>query len=800
MRSDLHYALRGILRRPGHTFLVVFTLALGLGINTVAFSSVNALVFRPFTIANAETFGWLFVGPAANPLDSVTRQTYDTIRTSTTTLEAVVAEGRLPLSAHTAAGPEQIWALAVSPNYFSVITAPLAAGRVLSETDVTADAVPVLISERYWKSRWNGASDLASLRPVLNGQFARVVGVVGDDHQGPGGIFEPHVWFAFDALPALRLDPDAERDAAWLTMMARPRAGVSAAQVAAEVTALANALPGPAERDQMRAQYVPIVDGHPEARQLGTVAAVGMAVVGVVLLIACFNVAGLILARSVERQQELGLRAALGAGRAQLTRLLLAEGLIVATLAGTAALLLATWSEALLGGLSLPAPIPQRLHLNTDWRMVAFTLVLVLVAAVVPTLTPLWRIVRVDPIRWLKAGSTGAVGGLAPARARRAFVVLQVVGSTAFLTLAMMFVASFVTTYRTDPGFNTTHTAAMQIAPGSFVTSPERQSALVQGVIERLSARPELAGVAAAERISFHLGGGGARQIAVRGQDCSAGGCASMPVTAVTPRFFDVLQIPVRAGRAFTSADVDTVIVNEAAAATLWPGEDPVGQWLTDTTERRPHQVIGVVSTVVTGSMSEAPRPYIYRPWTADRYASALTLVVRSRVDGHAGAHTIREVWQGLDDTLPPATVQTMEERMALPLWPSRVAAAFFATCGIVAAILVTIGLFGVTYHVVNQRTREFGLRLALGATAGDLRRMVLSESMRLVAPGLIVGLVVAAGAASAAGNMLVGVSPLDPRLYVAALTLQVAVTVLASWAPALRASRVSPQTTMRAE
>lgn len=800
MLSDLSYALRGILRRPGHTFLVVFTLALGLGINTVAFSSVNALVFRPFTIPNAETFGWLFVGPGGDPLANVTRQTYDTIRTATTTLETVVAEGRLPLSAQTDAGPEQIWALAVSPNYFSVIQAPIAAGRVLSETDVTTDAVPVLISERYWKSRWNGTPDLGSLRPVLNGQFARVIGVVRDDHQGPGGIFEPHVWFAFDALPALRLNPDAEGDATWLTMMARPREGMSGPQVAAEVTAIAGGLALPADRGQLRAQYVPIADGHPEARQLGPAAAVGMAVVGLVLLIACFNVAGLILARSVERQQELGLRAALGAGRTQLTRLLLAEGLIVATLAGAAALLLASWSEALLGGLSLPAPIPQRLHLNTDWRMVAFTLVLVLIAAVVPTLTPLWRIVRVDPIRWLKAGSTGAVGGLAPARARRAFVVLQVVGSTAFLTLAMMFVASFITTYRTDPGFNTTHTAAMQIAPGSFVTSRERQSALVQSVLERLAAKPEIAAAAAAERISFHLGGGGTRQIAVSGQDCQAGGCPSMTVTAVTPQFFDVLQIPVRAGRAFTAADTDTVIVNDAAAATLWPGGNPLGQWLTDRTDRRPRQVIGVVNTIVTGSMSETPRPYIYRPWTTDHYASALTLVVRARVDAQAGAQAIRDVWQGLDDTLPPASVQTMDERMALPLWPSRVAAAFFATCGLVAAMLVTIGLFGVTYHVVNQRTREFGLRLALGATAGDLRRMVLSESMRLVAPGLIVGLIVAAGAASAAGNMLVGISPLDPRLYLAALTLQIAVTLLASWAPALRASRVSPQSTMRAE
>ena len=789
MLSDLRYALRGILRRPGHTMLVVFTLALGLGINTVAFSSINALVFRPFTIPDAKSFGWVFVTDGGNPYANVSRQTYDTVRRSATTLDTVVAEGRLPLSAQSEAGPEQIWALVVSPNYFSVVRAPMRAGRALSDTDVTADAVPVVISERYWKTRWNAREDLSSIRPVINGQIAQVLGVVRDDHAGPGGIYEPHVWLAFDALPALQLTPDAGADPTWLTMMARPKPGVSAAQVTAEVNTLARAIAPEAARDRVRAQYVAVAEGHPEARQLGAAAAVAMAVVGLVLLIACFNVAGLILARSVERQQELGLRAALGAGRGRLTRLLFAEGLIVATLAGAAALLLAGWSEALLGGLSLPAPIPQRLHFTTDWRMVAFTLVLVMIAAIVPTLTPLWRIVRVDPIRWLKAGSTGAVGGLAPARARRAFVVLQVVGSTAFLTLAMMFVTSFVTALRTDPGFNTTHTAAMQV-----------EGAHVPVLLERLVARPEIAAAAAAERMSFHIGEHGRRRVSSDERPCEGDACPTMPMTAITPTFFDTLQIPVTSGRTFTDADVDTVIVNEAAASLLWPGENPLGRWLTDAEDRTPLQVVGVVRTVINGMMSEQPQPYVYRPLDSARPAATLTLVVRSRTDDQAAATAMRETWRSVDDTAAPTAVQTMQERMALPLWPSRVSAAFFATCGIVAVILVTVGLFGVTYHVVSQRTREFGVRIALGATAQDLRRMVFGESLRLVAPGLILGLLVAVAAASAAGSLLVGVSALDPRVYLAALTLQLAVTLLASWAPALRASRVSPQTTMRAE
>ncbi len=807
MFSDLQYALRGILRRPGHTALVVCTLALGLGVNTVAFSSVNALIFRAGTFEQGDTYGWIFVSEGDNPYATTSRDTYDALRTHATTLEDVVAEGRLPLSASTDAGPEQVWALAVSPNYFTVVHASVRAGRVLSPSDATTGAIPILISERHWHARWRATPDLTSIRPILNGQLTNVVGVVRDDYQGPGGLFAPDVWFAFDALPTLRLNPDADsaggNQVRWLTVLGRPTDGANAAQVSAEVLAIAQRVADTDTRDQIRAQYVPVAEGHPEARQLGSAAALAMAAVGLVMLIACFNVAGLMLARSVERQQELGLRATLGASRGRLTRLLLTEGLVVATLAGGAALLLATWSEALLGGLSLPAPIPQRLHFTTDWRMVAFTGALVLVAAIVPTLTPLWRILRVDPMRWLKAGSTGTVGGLAPARARRTFIILQVAGSMVFLTLALMFVANFVTSVRTDPGFNTTHTAVMQISPSGFLITPERQQALMADLGDRLRARPDIAGVATADRLSFQLGAADTRRVSTDLRPCAGDACAPIRTAAVSADFFDVMGIPLRVGRVFTATDAEStagVVINDAAAALLFPGATALGGWITDDRDDRPRQVIGVVATVISAQMAETPQPHIYRPFTGDTLAQPLTLVVRSHVDADAAVLAVRDTWRSLSDALPPAAVQTMDERMALPLWPSRVSAAFFATCGIVAVILVTVGLFGVTYHVVNRRTREFGVRLALGATPHDLRRLVLGESYRLVAPGLVVGLVLAVAAAHASGALLIGISPLDPRLYLAALATQALVTLLASWTPARRAARVSPSETMRVD
>ncbi|NQW03567.1 MAG: ABC transporter permease [Acidobacteria bacterium] len=803
--QDLKYAFRGFGRRPGHTALVVLTLAVGLGLNTVAFSSVNALLFKPFRTPHASEYGWVFAGPPNNHLGNVSRELFQALRSRASTLDTLVAEGRVSLGATSPDGAEQVWGLAVSSDYFSVVTAPTVVGRVLSRTDVADGAIPILISERYWQSRFD-AADMTTVHPVLNGQLTSVIGVVADGFQGPGGIFEPHLWFPLEATHLLRLSVGPTDP--WLTMMARPGAGVTPAQIATDVLTIAAghdaaAADSPTNGPERWAQYVPIIDGHPEARSLRAAAALAMSAVGLVLLIACFNVAGLILARSAERQRELGLRSALGASRLRLTRQLLVEGLVLASLAGTAALVLAIWSERILGGLSLPAPIPQRLHFSMDWRMVAFTAALVVIAAVVPVLAPAWQVFRTDPILWLKAAAAGSGGGAAPARARRTFVLLQVVGSTAFLTLALMFVTSYVSAARIDQGFNTTHVAVMQVTPEAFALSPERQRGLVNDLVSRLSLTTDIAGVSVADRVPFDIGSGDVRQVSTTSGDCAANTCFAVATSGVTTSFFDTLELPLRAGRFFdhtAGSDANAVVINEAAAALLWPGASPLGQWVYDNSDAPPSQVVGVVADIVTFRFDRPHDPYLYRPLTADHLTGAVTIAARSRTGADLAAAALRATWRDIDHTLPQTAVQTMDGLMALPLWPARVGAAFFATCGTLAVLLVTIGLFGVTYYAVAQRTREFGIRLALGATPLDLRRLVLGESLRLIAPGLVLGTALAALGGTLARVGLVGVSPLDPRWYVTALVIQTGVALLASWSPARQAARASPQATLRSE
>jgi predicted permease len=432
--------------------------------------------------------------------------------------------------------------------------------------------------------------------------------------------------------------------------------------------------------------------------------------------------------------------------------------------------------------------------------VIAFTLLMVLVAATVPVLAPAWQVFRTNPIGWLKAGTSGS--GTSH-RGRRAWLSFQVAGSTVFLTLALMFVTSYVATVQTNPGFNTTHVAALQVTPTSFSITPERQRALMTEMVTRLEAASTIAAVGVTERLAFQVGIPLRSNLSTDGRDCATGGCVNVASSGITPGFFDAMEIRLVAGRVFdpnNAADQNSAVLSSSAAEALWPGRSPLGQWVYEEAGTAPRQVVGVVAAIATARLDRPNEPALYRPLTDDKLSGPLTIVARSRTDADAAAVVLRGLWRDLDPTLPPATIQTMDERLALPRWPSRVGAAFFATCGILAVVLVTIGLFGVTYYAVTQRTKEFGVRLALGATAQDLRRLVLGESMRLIVPGLTVGLFLSAVLASLAQSSLLGVTALDLRWYAVAVALQFIVALIASWSPARRASRVAPQTTLRGD
>lgn len=802
-RHDLKHALRALLRRPAMSALAIFTLAVGLGVNTVAFSAVNALIFRPFHVPGADAMGWIFSGTQADPIAEASIPTFDAIARDARTLNTVAAEGRSPLALQTGSESAQIWALVITPQYFNLVPPPVVIGRPLTPLDHRPDAVVAVVSERFWRARLNATTDLSAASVILNRQPVSIVGVVRDGYQGPGGIFEPDVWVPLDARRLLSLPADLDaKENGWLTIVAAPMAGVSADAIAHDIRPIVAASTGQPEA-ALRVQYVPVIDGHPEARAMKPMAAVALTAVGIVLLIACFNVAGLILAQSIDRQRDLGLRSALGATRGRLVRQLLTDGLVLAVLAGAAALLLANWSAALLSTFSLPAPIPQRLHFTTDWRLIGFSMAMSLVAALVPSIMPAWQVWRTDLTRWIRASASSAVGGRASARARRAFLVLQVAGSTVFLILAAAFGRSFLLASSADTGYDTTHTVVMELGATRYGYSAARAQELTSQLIENVKRTPGVTAVSVGDRAPFFVGYPLNMKVNIDGRDCRTADCPNTMVYAVDDAHIAALGLTLAAGRMFDRAraeDRNGVVVTKAAADKFWPGQFPIGREFRDGTGQT-WTVTGVVNDVSQRLLRGEPRmPYIYRPITEADFSRSVSIIARTSGDAESLVTPMRAALRDLDPSVPPDSVQTMRARMALPLWPSRTLAGFFGACGLLAMILATVGLFGVTHYVVSQRTREFGVRMAIGASGSVLQRMVISESMRLIAPGLVGGLLLGAALNSLIKAQMMGLEPANARTFVLALLVEIAVAVLAAWIPARRAAQVNPLVALRAD
>lgn len=803
IRHDLQQAFRMLARRPGFSALAILTLALGLSISTVAFSAVNALLFKPLRFEGADTTGWLFVATARDSLADSSLPVFEAIERRSTTLDAVAAEGRQPLAYDTGHGTEQIWALFVSPAYFNVVRTTPLSGRLLGSEDGTSGEVPVVVSERFWRRRLDADPAVAARVLLLNRRPARIVGVMRDGFQGPGGVFEPDVWVPLATRHALTVPARYDApDATWLTLVARPRAGTLAAALEQELVAIA-ADAGLAEgrRDDLRVRYVRFADGHPEVRQLTGLAAVGLSAVSVVLLIACFNVSGLVIARTIERRRDLGLRSALGASRWRLAREQLTESLVLAAAAGGLAVLVTRWSAAVLAVFSLPAPIPQRLHFAMDWRVLTFTAGLALVAAVLPALAPIAQVVRADLARWLGTSGTAQAGGLGHRRTRRAFVILQVTGSTCFLALALIFGRHFVSQWRVDPGFDADHVAAMEIDLAQDGYTPERARELVERILTAARGTPGVTAVAAADRVSFSLGTLSVRSVSIDGRDCREGGCLQTGSSAVNAGFFDAMGIPLLAGRSpdpGRPGDRDAVVVSATAAERLWPGASPIGRTFRTEPDGRTFTVIGVAADVAQRAIRESPQPYFYRALAAEDYGSTIAIVARASDDAALAVGALSQALHVADAGVPPHLLQTMSERMALFLWAPRTAAGFFGACAAAAVLLSTIGLFGVTYFAVSQRRREFGVRLAMGATRNDVRRLVLGEALRLAGPGIAAGAALAILLGLVLRSRVLGVVSAPVSIYVAAVLLQSAVTLLASWSPAARAARSSPIDVLR--
>ena len=795
-RHDLRGALRALTRRPAFSAVAILTLAAGIGLNAVAFTAANALFFKGPAGAHLPGAGWIFQTERSATGQHSIRDFEELVR-STRSFSIVAAEGRLPLALSWAGQTEQTWALIVSRSYFDAIDERPLAGRSFN-TASDADDRAVLVNERFW-SRHFGEAALAGQTITLNGVDFGVIGIIRDDAQGPGGLYTPDVYVPLGARRAMQLparldDPESR----WLTVLARLAPGATPADARGELTSFFKGRPGAGAR--AGGDFVLLREKHPEARGLRWFGVVGMSAVAIVLLIACFNVAGLLLARSLERAREMAVRRALGAGTARLARQLLTENVVLAAAAGVAAMLVAFWSGSLLSSFAIPAPIPQRLDLRPDGTVLAFVAALVVIAGALPAIAPALQAMRLDVARALKGDSAG---GGKPSKARGYFVALQVAGSTLFLAIAMVFGISLASTLATDPGFEKENALVLQVDPSLQGFGADETRAFVDAFVEEFAATPGVSRVGSGDRMSFYVGYPHFEEVSPAEKPCAGDDCPNARTYKVAAGYFEAIGIPIVAGRALTEEEIKAgrgVVVSAHLAGMLWPGQPPVGQVLRLGQRHQLHEVVGVASDIKHHMMHEAPVRAIYLPMADDDYRGAVTIVARTSVPPSTVVPAARDTWRALDARLPAPAVQTMRERLALPLWPVRTAAWFFGVCGVLAVLLATVGLFGAIAYAVAQRTREFGIRAAIGASAARLERLVLRDALVLAGPGVVIGLAAAWLLARAAGSRLAGVDAADPAVYAAVAALQLFVAMAACLWPARRAGRADPMLSLRGD
>jgi len=800
LMSDVKIALRQLRRRPLFTFTAVLTLAIGMGVNAVAFTVVNGLLFKGPAASAHDDVGRILTTPGSDEGGNASLAEYQRFVEATAGTLDLAAEGRMSVAWKHEGVTETAWALAISNNYFSMVTVRPIAGRI-NVMPAANGPVTVVIGERFWRRKLASAP-LAGLTLRLNNTDVGVAGVLPDTFTGPAGLYSPDVWLLLEDLHLFGTSAAREkRDMRWLFLLGRllPGATVPAiqGQVANAVSSMAH--DWPETHRERGARFRMLKEGNSEIRGITTAAAVAMGIIGLVLVIACFNVANLLLARAVDRERDMGIRAALGAGAGRLARLVMTEGFMIAGLAGLSALVLARWTQSLVGAFAIPIEVPQHIDLTPDARVVAFIGLLVLIAGVLPGLWPALSAARVDVLRVLGSQGANAASGR-PSAMRPWLVGAQIVGSTAFLAIAALLIQSYGRLAGADMGFDRDRLLLADLNPASHGFDADRAERYATALVARTRALPGVTDVALADRAPFFVGFDRMTPVSSAIAPCEPRECPKLPAISVAPGYFKTMGIGLTAGREFERPGAPAeVIVNQPVVRQYWPDGQPIGQQLRLGDPATTVTVVGVTAKAHSRGL-DRERPMLYVPLGRDHFEGGLTLIAHTAVPPESLVRPLMEAAQSVDPDVALSSVKTMKERMAVALWPFHTVSWLFSICGGLALILSTVGLVGVIVHSVSRRLREFGIRLSIGAAPRDLVVDVLRRSAWLLLPGLVVGLVLAAVSARLLQAVFIGINVLNPLTYVAVALVETAIVAVACIGPAVRAANVDPVIALRSE
>lgn len=806
---DVRFGLRMLAKRPVSNAAVVVALALGIGMNTAVFTFVNGILLRPPQgVSQTKKMIQLWLkrpkqtGPQAYlPFSYPDYAYYRDHARSVDGLLAFDGDGMSAIWNHSGFG-QILLSQVVSGNFFSLLNVSAALGRTLSVDDDHRDNPRhvVVLSYACWKNKMGADPGVLGRTLMLNGEAFTVVGVAPAGFTGLMIATEPDFWAPLNTQETFSRDKMrlTSRDSYWLIVSGRMRSARDSRSVQAEMHILAKqlGLAHPEEEEKPDAEVYPmtLMPG-PFRGYVFAFTGLLMIVFVLVLLIACTNAASLLLARATGRAREMATRAALGAGRARLVRQMLIESLMLAGLAGGAGVAIAWAMSRLLMELK-PGNLPITLETPMDWRVVLFAAAASIATGVVFGLAPALRASAVEPARALREESQTA--GRRKARMRNVLVIAQVAMCVVLLAGATLCVRSLMNANAIDPGFDTRRIVLADLDPGSLGYTPEKINDFYARLLDRVQHLPQVTSSSYAAFLPL----GTSRQVGtarkILAQDPNA---IPISVYRVEPGFLQTMGIPLLRGRDLTkkeaeSATPDGVVVNEYLARRLWPGEDPVGRQLVLSGEKTMSQVVGVVKNGKYHTLGEGPVAAVFR----GELAPPRTLVVRTSGDEQAVLDEVRRAVSEVDPLMTTTMVQTIEDFMALPLFPARTTGWLLGVSGIMAVVMTTIGLFGVIAYVVSQRTHEIGVRIALGARRADVLKLVMGQGLRLTGIGLGIGLCVALGAARLLSPVLYGIGADDPATMFAVAAGLTAVALTACYLPARKAMRVDPSVALRYE
>lgn len=803
---DAHYALRMLRRSPAFTVAAVLTLALGIGANTAIFSVIDAALLRPLPYPKPDRIVMLYGRGPAGENAELSPATFLDFRRQSRSLDLAACR-HSPFNVTGQDRPERIAGAVVTPDFFAVLGVQAQLGRTLTaELDKPGAARTVVLSYALWQRRYGGSLEALGRQILLDGETRTVVGVMPRFFQYPP---ESELWTAARfAVPEHILRPDLDqsniRDSHYFDTIGRLRPGVSLAEARAEADTIARRLKQRYKSDE-EASSAALVTLHDDL--IGPARPALMILLGAVallLVIACANVANILLARGAARQKEIAVRAALGAGRARLVRQFLTESILLAAAGGGLGVALAYAGLHPLRAL-LPEGMLANATLRLDPRVLVFTTLVSLASGILFGLFPALHLAGAALDGMLKEQGRGSSGGLRAHRTRSALVATEVALAAVLLVGAGLLIRSFSRLLAVSEGFRPERVLSLRLSlPEARYPGAGDRSRFVARTIESITSLPGVGSAAVVSRLPLNPGSS-TRSVDIKGRTSTQDDLAP-DYLVISPDYFRSMGIRLLSGRAFTERDdasaPPVVIVSQSMARTFWPGRNPVGEFVTVGgcgKENEWCQVAGVVEDVRQHNLDRTPRPAVYVPYARDPWPF-MAFVVRTRTDPAAAASAVQSAIHSVDRDQPLYGIRTMDEVVSASRSPRRVRMLLLSLFAALALSLACVGIYGVMAYLVAERTHEIGIRMALGADRKDVLSLIVGQGLKLAVAGVAAGLLLAAGLSRFLSTVLYGVGTTDAPTFAGVAALLVTLAAAASYLPAWRATRVDPVTSLRTQ